>query len=192
MALSTTPPEDDLTGHVDATPHRPADDTEQVYFAGSPMLRGELAKGWPWMLLGLAILAAPIVIKLLSKEGTMNIHWWVYVAAFVVGLLILLVPWIKTKTVRYKITNYRIDIERGLLSRKIDTLELWHVEDIRMEQSILERILGVGTVTVFSHDDTTPQLPMRGLPNPRPLFDSLKQRVIAVKRQRGVVKMDIG
>lgn len=192
MALSTTPPEDDLTGHADATPHRAADDTEQVYFAGSPMLRGELAKGWPWLLVGLLVLAAPIVIKLLAKEGTTNIAWWVYVAAFVIGLLILLVPWMKTKTVRYKITNYRIDIERGLLSRKIDTLELWHVEDIRMEQSILERILGVGTVTVFSHDDTTPQLPMRGLPNPRPLFDSLKQRVIAVKRQRGVVKMDIG
>ena len=30
------------------------------------------------------------------------------------------------------------------------------------------------------------------LPNPRPLFETLKQRIIAVKRQRGVVKMDIG
>jgi len=30
------------------------------------------------------------------------------------------------------------------------------------------------------------------VPNPRPLFENLKQRVIAVKRQRGVIKMDTG
>jgi hypothetical protein len=33
---------------------------------------------------------------------------------------------------------------------------------------------------------------LKGLPNPRSLFESLKQRVIAVKRQRGVIKMDVG
>jgi hypothetical protein len=94
--------------------------------------------------------------------------------------------------VRYRITNYRIDFERGILGKKIDTLELWHVEDIRFDQSFLDRLLGVGNLTVVSSDETTPQLQMHGLPNPRPLFETLKQRVIAVKRQRGVLKMDSG
>jgi hypothetical protein len=96
------------------------------------------------------------------------------------------------KSVRYRISNYRIDFERGIFGKKIDTLELWHVEDIHFEQSFLDRILGVGNITVVSHDDTTPRLVMIGIPNPRPLFETLKQRVIAVKRQRGVVKMDVG
>ena len=77
----------------------------------------------------------------------------------------------------------------------VDTMRLpdgWHVEDVRFYQSVLARILGVGRITVMSHDDTTPKLMLRGLPNPRPLFDTLKQRIIAVKRQRGVVKMDTG
>ena len=30
------------------------------------------------------------------------------------------------------------------------------------------------------------------IPNPRDIFDKLKERVIAVKRQRGVIKMDRG
>jgi hypothetical protein len=33
---------------------------------------------------------------------------------------------------------------------------------------------------------------MHGLPNPRPLFETLKQRVISVKRSRGVLKVDGG
>jgi hypothetical protein len=57
---------------------------------------------------------------------------------------------------------------------------------------MLDRLMGVGTITVISHDDTTPQLIMHGLPNARPLFQTLEQRIIAVKRQRGVMKVDSG
>lgn len=45
---------------------------------------------------------------------------------------------------------------------------------------------------MISHDETMPRLVMHGLPNAKPLFESLKQRVISVKRQRGVIKMDPG
>src|SRR5262249_8131808 len=135
-------------------PHKPADDTEEIYFQGSPLLRWELVRGWPWALVGLVIIAVPIVIKVLRQQTA--IPWWVYAVPLIIGVLLIMIPWIWSKTIRFKISNYRIDIERGLLGKRIDTLELWHVEDIRMQQSILERIMAVGTVTIFSHDDTTP------------------------------------
>src|SRR5690606_28437515 len=109
-----------------------------------------------------------------------------------VAIALLILPWAVVKTTRYRISNYRIDFERGLLSKTIDTLELWHVDDIRYRQSLLDRMLRVGTITIISDDSTTPKLELEGLPNPRPLFDQLKTRVIAVKRQRGVIKMDVG
>jgi len=62
----------------------------------------------------------------------------------------------------------------------------------QVDQSDIDRLFGVGTITIVSHDTTTPMLTIHGLPHPRPLFDSLKQRVIAVKRQRGVIKRDVG
>ena len=172
--------------------HRVADDQEQIFYEGSPVLRSELARGFIWIAIGLVIIAAPIVIWIMAKEGTHPFAWWWFLVALVIGLGFILVPWIRTKSICYKITNYRIDIERGLLSKRIDTLELWHVDDIKLQQSFLDRMLGVGTMTVYSGDDTTPELPIRGLPGARPLFESVKQRVIAVKRQRGVVKMDLG
>ena len=114
------------------------------------------------------------------------------VMSVVVGVVLFLVPVIKAKTIRYKISNYRIDFERGWFSKSIDTMELWHVEDLRFNQSFLDRILSVGSITVLSHDDTTPKLILQGLPNPRPIFSALEQRVIAVKRQSGVIKTDSG
>jgi uncharacterized membrane protein YdbT with pleckstrin-like domain len=171
-----------------ATPHRPPDDAEEVYYEGSPLVRGALGRNAVWVGLGLIFIALAIASPILHWK----IPWWGDLAAVAIGIFFIFIPIIRTKTIRYRVTNYRIDYERGLLSKDIDTLELWHVEDIRFHQSLLDRILGVGDVTVIAHDDSMPLLDMRSIPNSRALYEQLKQRVIAVKRQRGVIKMDPG
>jgi membrane protein YdbS with pleckstrin-like domain len=187
--MSQIPPA--VTPPGEHAPHREADDREEIYYQGSPMIRGNIGKIFLWGLVGIVLLAAPILYRQFhNPQEWPNV--WVTVACVVVGLICLFIPVLIVKSVRYRISNYRIDYERGILGKKIDTLELWHVEDIRFDQSFLDRVLGVGNLTVVSHDNTTPKLTMHGLPNPRPLFETLKQRVIAVKRQRGVVKMDVG
>jgi hypothetical protein len=170
-------------------PHRPADDREEVYYEGSPLIRGAVAKGVLWELLGIVLIAIPIVLHFVSRR---QINLLVFVIPIVLGFIVLCIPALRALTFRYRITNYRIDYERGLIGKDIDTLELWHVEDITFHQSILDRLLGIGSIGIISHDMTTPKLVMHSLPMCRPLFEKLKQRIIAVKRQRGVVKMDTG
>jgi len=182
---------DPMTG-APYTPHKAADDTEQIYFEGSPLIRGVIGRGIGWCLLGLVVIAIPVALYFLSRRHGSLAPWWLSLAIVVVGVVLFLVPVLKAKTVRYKISNYRIDFERGWLSKTIDTMELWHVEDLRFTQSFIDRLLGVGSITVLSHDDTTPKLILQGLPNPRPIFSALEQRVIAVKRQSGVIKTDSG
>ena len=147
--MSQNDPQDDR-------PHAEADDSEQVYFQGSPMLRYELARQWPVALLGFVIALAPIFVKLVLAPDA-HIIWWIYLLAIAVGLFVLMSPWIKTKTVRYRITNYRIDFERGLLSRSIDTIELWHVEDLKLHQSFLQRLLDVGQIAIISAEESEPR-----------------------------------
>ncbi len=166
-------------------PHRPADDSEEVYFAGSPRLRGELGHVIGFVLLGLILAAVPFFFT----AGRTAL--WIG-AGLIAGAVVALIPIVLTRSQRYRISNYRIDFERGVLSRTIDTLELWHVDDVRFHQSLLDRMLRVGTISILSEDLSTPNLILRGLPAPRPLFEALKQRIIAVKRQRGVIKMDMG
>lgn len=170
-------------------PHKPADDKEEVYFEGSPKLRGDMSKMFWWSIIALVLIVGPIMLWAFKVKW---FPWWVGTIVILLGLFAAFIPILAVKTIRYRISNYRIDFERGILSKNIDTLELWHVEDINFHQSLFDRMLGVGTITIISHDETTPRLEMAGIPNPRPLFEQLKQRVIAVKRQRGVIKMDVG
>jgi membrane protein YdbS with pleckstrin-like domain len=169
--------------------HDRPEDKEEVYYEGSPMVRGEMGMFILWTVIGLALIAAPFVWYFLQD------YWWpwyVIVGLVVIGLMLMVIPVLVVKQFRYRISNHRIDFERGLLGKKIDTMELWHVDDIKFEQSFFNRLMGVGKITIMSDDQTTPSLELKGLPNPRPLFDALKQRIIAVKRQRGVIKMDMG
>ena len=164
-----------------------AKDPEKVYYEGSPLVRGNVGSLLLLFVLGALFIAVPFVWRYLQAQWPL---WWITLACVVIGLILLVAPIVWARTIRYRISNYRIDYERGLLGKQIDTMELWHVDDIKFQQSFIDRLLGVGTITIFSDDQTTPSLPLRGLPKPRDIFDALKARVIAIKRSRGVIKMD--
>lgn len=182
---STIPAAVDHTGHDVSAPRET--DQEKVYYEGSPLVRGSIGSLLLFLLLGLLFIASPFLLHAMRDEW---MGWVVNLVLVIIGLVLLVAPLVWSRTIRYRISNFRIDYERGLLSKTIDTTELWHVEDIRFHQSIIERILGVGTITIFASDQTTPSFPLRGLPKPREIFDALKARIIAIKRTRGVIKVD--
>ena len=164
-----------------------ANDPEKVYYEGSPLVRGNIGSLMLVFLLGALFIAGPFLYRYFQNQWPV---WWLTAACVVIGLILFVAPIVWARTIRYRISNYRIDFERGLLGKTIDTMELWHVDDIKFHQSFIDRLLGVGTITIYSNDQTTPALPLRGLPKPREIFDALKARVIAIKRSRGVIKMD--
>ncbi len=168
--------------------HAEPDDREEIYFEGSPPVRARAGKLFLYCLICLALLA--LAGLLIDKHSA---PWWLDLAIIVIALVMPWMPWLLAKSVRYRISNYRIDFERGLLTKNIDTVELWHVEDLHFHQSLINRLLNVGTITIISKDDKMPTLLLVGVPDPRPLYETLKQRVIAVNiAKRGVIKMDPG
>lgn len=180
--------------HSMAEDVRPPKDneSESVYFEGSPLVRGSLGTLFLFWLAGIVLIASPFLYRYYFTDPPSWPQWWLTAVLIIAGLIALVAPVIWARTIRYRISNFRIDYERGLLGKTIDTMELWHVDDIKFEQTFLDRLLGIGTVTIMSDDQTTPSLPLNGLPNPRAIFDALKNRIIAIKRSRGVIKMDTG
>lgn len=166
----------------------PAPDVEVVFYEGSPKLRGELPLLFQCFVAAVVVIGIAVALFMFVE----SFPWWGLTIGIIVGLLVLVLPLLLVRKNRYKISNYRIDYEQGLFSKRIDTIELWHVDDVQMRQGVIDRMLGVGTINIHSNDATNPVLPLRSLPEPRKLYDAIKQRVIAVKRQRGVIKMDGG
>lgn len=78
------------------------------------------------------------------------------------------------KSHRYRVTNQRMVIESGVLSRRIDELDMRTVEDLEFEQSVVERLLGIGDITVVSSDRNNSRTRLVGVARPRELRELLR------------------
>ena len=108
----------------------------------------------------------------------------------VVGLFLLVPVWARMKANRWKLTSRRIEIETGLLSKRVDTLELWRVRDVEFRQSVADRMVGVACIVVTAHDGSSPALEIRGVPGDRTIYDRLMAAVMNARQQRGVMNLN--
>ncbi|MCX7144084.1 MAG: PH domain-containing protein [Proteobacteria bacterium] len=82
-----------------------------------------------------------------------RLHWIVFVSLRAL-LTLFIAPLIDYFTSEFAITNKRIIIKVGFISRKTVELNLSKLESVNVEQSILGRILDYGTITVIGTGGT--------------------------------------
>src|SRR5690606_39152833 len=116
--------------------------------------------------LGVPALLAPVCVALLVAPMTLALAVTIPLAA---GGLDLGAFTYYRKSQVYRISTTTIEHEYGILTRKIDVVELWRCRDIRYRQSLSDRVLGVAHIEVFTADVTTPTLLIPGLPASRRL-----------------------
>lgn len=92
---------------------------------------------------------------LLLLVGAVMLVWlettWADVLALaIVGLGIILVglAWLRRSTTEVAVSNRRIIYKRGIISRHTIEMNLAKVESVDVDQSVLGRILGYGTIRV--------------------------------------------
>ena len=95
--------------------------------------------------------------------------------------------WRRSKV--FRVTTSNIESEYGLLSKKIDVLELWRCRDVRYKQSLLDRILQIAHIEIHTADVTTPVLHIVGVPASRQLFERIRDSIEIQRQARNVVGM---
>src|SRR3954470_11869398 len=110
---------------------------EQVIYEGRPSWRSILG----FYILGLIGVAVAAAIAFLASGG--GLAAGVGAGAFV---LLLLVGWLKRVSTRYSITDRRLRIQRGILSRSVEETRVERLQNVSIRQTFVERILQVGTI----------------------------------------------
>ena len=105
---------------------------------------------------------------------------------FVIVLIILLNVWRKTASTKYRLTTERLFVEKGLIAKHLEELELFRVKDVTVRQGILQRILGFGTITVLSTDDSNPQTVLIGINKPVDVKETIRNTFRASRKREGV------
>jgi len=98
--------------------------------------------------------------------------------------------WVTALTIRYKLTNERLIVTRGFISKRIEETELYRVNDVSMKQSVMERMFGLGDVRLESTDATTPEPQIKDIKNPERVKDLIRQASRAERQRRRVLLRD--
>lgn len=89
-------------------------------------------------------------------------------------------------TTNYIITNERIRVISGLLGKDREDVELVRIQDIDQSQSVGERLLNIGDITIHSHDRSHPTIHLENVRNPQEVHETLRQAVIAARKEHGL------
>lgn len=109
-------------------------------------------------------------------------------AVFVV--LLLLLKMFRLKMIYYEVSADRIEWGRGILDRRVDNLDMFRVVDMRLRRSLLDCIVGVGTVSLITTDKSDPEFNFEKIRNVRALYDIIKNASLNADRQNGVIHLE--
>ena len=170
-----------LDGASPASPapaRAPADAAPQVYYEGAP--------SWVAWFGDVVIPTVALIVVGVALAKFDETRVWAVIPA---GLLMLFAAYwaLRLRSERVLVTSARVETQSGILSRRVDTLELWRVHDIAFSQNLIDRILFRSRITIWSQDKTAPELHLVGLPGGSELYVKLRDAVDRSRRSRGVL-----
>ena len=132
----------------------------------------------PAAILLLIIAAALIVVIFLpqSSTGLWPVRLVVGAAALVAAIATFGVPFLKWRTTTYELTNRRLRLREGIVTRSGRDFPLNRISDVSFQQGLIDRLFGCGRLIVESPGEQG-QLVLTEIPDVRQVQGILFQLV---------------
>ena len=143
---------------------------ERVIFQGHPSWRAILGfylKG------ALVAVIAGVLAKLIEGDGA------VFLVVLVVLGLTVLIGFVKRVATTYTITDRRLNIKRGIVSREVQETRLERVQNVNYSQSVYQRVMQIGDVDFDTAATDDYNFVFAGVANPEDVVHRVDQATAA-------------
>ena len=132
--------------------------SEHIIYEGRPSWRSILL----FYVLGIvaAAVGGAIAGLIWSDPG------WGSLIGVLILIVVLVAGWVRRVGTRYFVTNERLHIRRGILSRRSQETRLERIQNVNTDQSVFERILRIGTVDFDTAGGGDYDFAFRGVADP--------------------------
>jgi membrane protein YdbS with pleckstrin-like domain len=140
---------------------REDDESERIIFTVRPTF---LFIGIGYVLAAVAAVGLSILLAMFAGQ---------YVSASIAVLLtlpLLLIPafkHLKRNTIKYTLTDSKIEIDQGLIARKTRNIPLRNIQDVTVSTTIPQRIFGFGDLVIENANEVGGQTMLDNIPQPR-------------------------
>lgn len=162
---------------------------EQTLWRGTPSRA--LLFAYPLAMV-ITLIAVPLAGRAASRAAldieaaarNMRVAWWLTAILLFIEILLLGVALLRLRSTVYTVTNQRVMIETGLVTKALQEIDLRYVDDSAFTQGVLHRLLGIGNVTLISSDKTTPTYVLRAIRDPRGLRELIRTHAYKVSHRQ--------
>lgn len=162
---------------------------EETLWRGNPsakILLGQLL-AIVVVLIAVPLAAHSIAANITDFEASARaarIGWWLTAIIILLQLVWLFISLARLRSTMYTVTNQRVMIEKGILSKSVGEIDLRYIDDTQFFQNLGARLLGIGNVTVVSSDKTTPVFVLQGVSDPRSVREVIRSQAYQASQRQ--------
>lgn len=161
---------------------------EEIIWEGGPSQWTAFLYYLGWSIVILVIVAA----SLLLRQFTWAEGWWYYLLGLIlVGLFMIVLRYLNLRVISYQLTNLRLVVTYGLLSRHTEEIELYRVRDWGLLKPFWLRLVGRGHVRLVTNDPTSPVLMLTGVAQPDHVREQIREYVERARDRKRVRQLDV-
>ena len=123
---------------------------------------------------------------LFSGHPAVIVSAWQWIAVVLTLGIALIFYWFKSLATSYEITSQRVRIERGILSKIKDTIELFRIDHFDLHKPLGMRLTGNCLLHLRSSDASFETVIIYGIPNLEQLADMLRECSLRERSRRRV------
>ncbi len=171
------------TTPITTVPHQAA---EETLWHGTPSALRLLGRIIGMVLILVVIPAAFYFLSANSANAAQirKVGWVITGILLLVEVVRFFVSLVRLRSTLFTVTNQRVMIETGLLTKSLSEIDLRTVDDTQFFQGLFNRMLGIGDVTIISSDKSTPVYVMRGVRDPRALREMIRTNSYQVSQRQ--------
>tara|TARA_Y100001970_G_scaffold189720_1_gene230633 strand:- start:371 stop:796 length:426 start_codon:yes stop_codon:yes gene_type:complete len=109
-----------------------------------------------------------------------------------VSILYAIYCYLLVRTWEIEVSDQRIIDSKGILNKTTDECELYRVKDIKLEEPIWLRLVGLSNLMITTSDKSDRQIIIPAIYNGNELRNKLRVAVEARRDEKGVKEFDLG
>jgi membrane protein YdbS with pleckstrin-like domain len=121
----------------------------------------------------LAALGGIALIALLAWQPWVRVSFFISLLPALALLLIPAYKHLKRNTLRYTLTDSKIEIDQGFVSQTTRNIPLRNIQDVTTSSTILQRLLRFGDVVIDNASESGGKTVLKNIPDPRRHADLL-------------------
>ena len=129
-----------------------------------------------------AAVSALLLVALTSALLSNYVSTWV---AVLLGLLLFLIPayyHVRQKLLRYTLTESKLEIDSGFISRNTRNVPIRRIQDVTVSATPWQRLLGIGDLVIDNASDEAGKAVLKNIDTPKLYADELLGQMRRLER----------